>query len=155
MSTAAYGVNDAGTIVGKYINLSEHGFSYVNGIFRTMDFGSVLTSTNGINRGGEMVGFYSNSGVDLQGFLSQGQHLITINFPGATRTGATGVSGTGVIVGEYHDSNAHIHGFVLQGGAYASIDYPAALVTLATGVNSSHVIVGVYLAAKEGRNGVQ
>src|ERR1700693_1072707 len=61
MSTAAYGGNDAGTIVGTYINFSQHGFSDLNGVFRTMDFGSVLTSTNGINRVGWTVGFYSNS----------------------------------------------------------------------------------------------
>src|SRR5262245_41292686 len=57
-STAVYGINDIGEIVGAS---GGHGFLLSRGIFTTIDFpGAVATSANGINVRGQIVGLYQD-----------------------------------------------------------------------------------------------
>src|ERR1700692_4239840 len=71
--TSAYGINDAGQVVGSYFDAtSVHGYIYSNGNYTTLSFpGSTSTTLYGINNSGQIVGNYlpgGGSGV-MQGFL--------------------------------------------------------------------------------------
>jgi probable HAF family extracellular repeat protein len=57
-TTSAYGINDAGQVVGTYFDAtSGHGFIYSNGTYATFDFpGAFDTVLNGINDAGQIAG---------------------------------------------------------------------------------------------------
>jgi probable HAF family extracellular repeat protein len=59
--TDAYGINNAGQIVGYYYNSTgtEHGYVYTGGSFTTIDVpGATGTGAHGINKAGQISGFY-------------------------------------------------------------------------------------------------
>ena len=72
--TQAWGINDAGQIVGFYedSSLKLHGFLYSNGTYTTLDDPSASangsTKAFGINATGQMVGDYINAS-GFHGFL--------------------------------------------------------------------------------------
>src|SRR5271165_7071038 len=122
--TIAYGINDAGQVVGEYIDnaLNTNGFLYSGGSYTTIDDplaapigGDTITIAEGINDAGQIVGiYYAGSYAAAYGFLYSGGNYTTIADPLATgRTYANGINDAGQIVGEYGDvSGTTIHGFL-------------------------------------------
>src|SRR4051794_38550203 len=72
--TSAYGINNAGQIVGSfYDGTSDHGFLDIGGSFTTIDAPGAINDTRayGINNAGQIVGsFYDSTGI--HGFLDTG-----------------------------------------------------------------------------------
>jgi hypothetical protein len=85
-NTEARGINASGEIAGfyqtdtsctetvldiRYIpNCKKHGFTYVNGTYRTVDVpGATSTVVYGLNDYGDLVGIYTNSDNSIHGFL--------------------------------------------------------------------------------------
>jgi probable HAF family extracellular repeat protein len=71
----AYGINDAGKVVGFYSDSGEtgpyHGFLYDNGVYTPLDVpGSTSTQIRGINNSGQLSGFYKDAGGLTHGFLA-------------------------------------------------------------------------------------
>ena len=149
----AFGINDAGQIVGVYCDSSgtPHGFLY-NGstsTYTTIDdpLGTKGTAAFGINDAGQIVGYYvDSSGVD-HGFLYSGGTFITLDDPlGTGGTLAYGINDLGQIVGGYTDSSGTPHGFLYSNGTYTTIDDPlGAKGTVAIGINDAGQIVGYYV----------
>jgi len=149
--TNAYGLNDAGVIVGDFLasdnmgSFNSHGFIYNNGSYATQDVPSATnTHLASINNFGQIVGNSSNGA-----FLYSGGIYTTIMDPlGATS--ATGINGFGQIVGYYTDGSQVAHGFLFSGGSYITIDDPLASPagfgtgTFAEGINDNGQIVGYY-----------
>ena len=137
--TQAYGINDAGTIVGYY---GSYGFSLTNGTYTTLNYPtSFWTVASGINNTGTIVGYYDDvSGI--HGFFLKGGVYTALNYPGARgETEAYGINDAGTIVGRYQDASGLVHGFSLSGTTYTTIDYsappapiPASLLLLAPGL---------------------
>jgi hypothetical protein len=75
--TFAYGINNAGQIVGSY---------------------SDATSAAGINAAGQIVGSYTDA-TGIHGFLDSGGTFTTIDGPFASLTRASGINDSGEIVG--------------------------------------------------------
>ena len=70
--TDAYGINDAGQVVGLYIDNAgiAHGFVDTGGIYTTLDVpGASLTEAYGINDAGQVVGLYQDAS-GPHGFLA-------------------------------------------------------------------------------------
>jgi probable HAF family extracellular repeat protein len=69
----AFGINDAGQIVGEYSDTSLHGFLDNGGVFTSINapfagpLGSVAT---GINDSGQIVGYYFDATERRHGFLA-------------------------------------------------------------------------------------
>lgn len=105
--------------------------------------GATSTFANAINREGDIVGSYNDSG-GIHGFLLSNGVFTTIDFPGATFTAAADINARGQIVGSYNDSSSHGHGFLLSDGALTSIDYPGTDLTGASAINSRGDILGIY-----------
>jgi probable HAF family extracellular repeat protein len=63
--TTAYGINNAGTVVGSYSDASnapDHGFLYSGGNFATIDVpGAYATQVLGINNASQIVGSYEDT----------------------------------------------------------------------------------------------
>jgi probable HAF family extracellular repeat protein len=70
--TVAFGVNDAGAVVGRYTDSSgrDHGFLWQEGSFTPIDVpGAVHTSISGINDAGAVVGGYTDSSGTVHSFI--------------------------------------------------------------------------------------
>src|SRR6266567_4952490 len=101
--------------------------------FTTIDFpGAVLTDAEGINPGGEIVGWYVDSAGKQHGFLLSGGQFTSIDYPGAIATDARGISPDGDIVGSYSKTQTgttsaadfDIHGYVLSRGSFTEVQFP-------------------------------
>lgn len=164
--TAASGINDAGQIVGSYIdgNFVPHGFLLSGGVYTTIDppgtnENPMMPSANGsglfgINNAGQMVGEYYATSGQAHGFLDNAGNFSTVDDPTApagARTELRGISNAGAIVGDYFTGGAGTGvsvGFLLSGGNFTTIADPNAVDaeggTLALGINNSGAIVGLY-----------
>src|SRR5262245_17627252 len=113
-STDAYGINNAGQVVGYYFDSQgkNHGFLYSGGSYTTIDYQPVFpdpavddTYALGINDAGQIVEKYTD-GRD-HGFLYSNGTFTTIDDPLGSPLGrnvARGINKAGQIVGYYDDS---------------------------------------------------
>ena len=117
-------------------------------VFTTIDFPDA-TSTQpwGINRRGDIVGFYVSADSAHHGFLLSGGHFTTIDFPGASLTEAYGINARGDVVGTYMTTGTVTHGFILADGWFTTIDFPDATYNGPAGINSSGEVEGLYTLA--------
>jgi probable HAF family extracellular repeat protein len=163
--TFPYGINNAGLVVGSFVNLVtevEEGFVYSNGSYGTVYVpNSIGTVAQGINDSNQIVGYYTSApggAADDHGFIynSSSNSFLTLDDPlGVGGTRAYGINNAGSVVGVYTDANGHTHGFLYNGtdGSYTTLDDPQAIGsppgvyapgTFAQGINNSGQIVGYY-----------
>ena len=119
--------------------------------FTTIDFpNAISTAARGINDGGQIVGYFSDSSGTHAFLLSDGI-FISIDYPSASSTQGRGINSAGEIVGYFTDS-VGTHGFFRDTGGNFSpaIDAPGATKfgTFALGINDvSSQIVGDFFVA--------
>ncbi len=135
--TAFYGINNAGVIVGEYIDNAdvEHGFIQTGSVVTLFDNrwsapGSQAVPYD-INNLGQMVGAFFD--VDASGnliqrgfFMDPSRSLLSfIDVPGSSSVFANGLNDLGDIVGAFYDDATGVfHGFVLSGGVLIVLDVP-------------------------------
>ena len=138
--TEAYGINNAGQIVGYFFDATgQHGFLKDGDNYVVIDVGLEGTSALGINDVPQIVGFASD-----QGFLKDGDLVESIDVPLSNFTVAWDINNVGGVVGTFNDDFG-THGFFKDGDNIVPIDGPEALFTEATGINDSGEIVGNYI----------
>jgi Divergent InlB B-repeat domain/FG-GAP-like repeat len=158
VSTSAFGINDAGQIVGSYVDSSgrEHGFLKTGSTFTTIDYPGANTTTTratGINNSGTIVGCYYTfvaPGACYYGFMLSGGTFTTITSPGSFNTTPAGINDNTEIVGM---RGFPVTGFLWQGGSFSTIAYPGAASTYASGINDSAAIVGSWSSASGATQG--
>ena len=153
--TEAYGINDAGQIVGAFgNNTGVHGFLDTGGSYTTIVVpgAPLITTAQNINNVGQIVGIFGNNFVQ-HGFLDTGGNFTQLDVPGLSGlqqyTIANGINDAGQIVGSYSDSQ-HLfmgqssQGFVYTGGNFTPLNVPGATNTAAYGINNLGQIVGTF-----------
>jgi len=152
-STQAFGINDAGQIVGGFADSTGgHGFLFTGGSFTQIDVpGASVTQAQGINDAGQIVGAFNDSTGAFHGFLDTGGSFTPIDVPGASSTQAFGINDAGQIVGSFFDPSTGGHGFFTTntGGSFTQIDVPGALRTQALDINDAGQIVGFFDARED------
>ncbi len=167
VSEIALGINDGGTIVGQYVDngspASALGFVDVQGNYTTLNpsGNTAVTSANGINNNGLVVGFFgpnpnqtSGNPNQTSGFLfdtltSQYTPLTDPAVSDLEFTQFLGINDSGEAVG-YYQTNALIqHGFLYntKTSAYTFLDDPNVAPggsTQITGISDSGEIAGFY-----------
>lgn len=150
--TMAFGINNAGTIVGNYDN--AHGFVYQNGKFRTLDAPqlageSAQTQLNGISNLGWIVGQVFTGGI-WRGFWIENSKLHYLQPAGQTDNEATGINGRSDIVG-CHDSQAGFVSFLAGDYPSAKAAYPPeqTMISCAVAINYARAIVGNYSTSSD------
>jgi uncharacterized membrane protein len=161
--TAAYGINESGTVVGQWDLLDAfgnilivHGFTWSNGTFAQFDFpGAGDTYLFGINASGDLVGGWDPAITSPleHGFACSKGQCFSFDFPGAPATQADEINALGHIAGTYLDTGGAQHAFLAVGANFTSFDFPGAVATAAWGINSADQIVGVYFNADNVRHG--
>jgi uncharacterized membrane protein len=138
IQTQPWGINNAGIVVGTYINASNvtHGYMLDGKTLTEIDdpkAAAGVTFPYGINPGGpvSVVGVYASSETGLYvGFLYKDGEFTDIPGPsGAIETIADGINDNGAIVGYYiyidaMSNTAQIAGFLLQDGEYTTLNVP-------------------------------
>lgn len=144
------GINNAGTIVGRYGQTVTQGFILSGGTYTLFDYpNEPITVANGISNAGTIVGIYTETNDVSYGFTrSNGSYAVLNGYSGATYTGFEGINNAGTIVGFYWDTQGTLHGFTGSGGAYSSVDYSGAIGTSVFGINDAGTIVGTYSTGK-------
>ncbi len=97
-------------------------------VFSSIDYPeAALTNAQGINPGGDIVGYYKDTLGNQHGFLLSGGNFTSIDYPGSILTGAAGISPGGDIVGSYAvapGGPANTHGYLLSLGSFTELQYP-------------------------------
>jgi hypothetical protein len=166
-SETAFGINDAGAVVGQYVDGATGttpGFLFVGGAFTILNPvpTAAVTNAQGVNNNGVVTGFYSTDGVHQHGFFynsasSQFTFPADPNIPNLVLTQFLGINDHGLAVGYYQLPDGSQHGFLFDTTAqtYSFLDDPnAALsgvsITQITGVNNADEIAGFYVDAATG-----
>ena len=120
--TQPSGINDAGTIVGNYIDATgiTHGFMRgSSGVFTTIDASdATATLPVSINDAGTVTGSYSIPSLLSYGFVRRPSGVfVTFQAPGAggaaySGTYANSINDAGAIAGYFIDANSTYHGFL-------------------------------------------
>ncbi len=115
-NTLAYGINDAGEIVGA-VGSSDTGpfsaFVFKSGKCSTFSFPKAISTTAvGINKSGQISGFYTDSTNVNYGFVKTGSAVQRIDYPASTGTLGYHLNDKGQIAGIYSDTTTAVHGFV-------------------------------------------
>ena len=153
IASAANGINDAGDIVGDYVDAKSvtHGFLLKGGKYKTLDPpGSLLTVGTGVNKKDEVVLYWINSASVYESSLYNGKTYKTINVPGETNSIATDINTAGDVTYQVIDSGSNNHGALLHAGKYYKLDYPKSAFTFAGAVNDHSTIVGGYRTTSMG-----
>ena len=140
--TFAHGINDKGTIVGRYaVGSEEHGFIYSEGTFTAFNNPNV-TTLNGINNKGDMVGLLTGD----NSFLYKDNSYYDLKYPGASMTIALDLNDNGIVVGYYKENlTGTVHAFMYENGTFIQLEVPGFKGTIfATGINDAGQITGQY-----------
>lgn len=138
-----YGMNNLGQIVGGYTDNSgaEHGFIYSRGRYVTFNVpGATLTTLNGINDWGQMVGTYCTS-TNCASFLYDRGKFVNIGDPDSFLP--TAINDRGQILGVGGSTGIHA---IYKNGVFTTIPVPEALFSLLDfGFNNLGQVVGTYV----------
>lgn len=142
----AWGINNAGTIVGYSaggVGLLRHADGTIEGL--TVP-GSVSTWPSGINNAGTIAGSSKDASGSYDGWIRDPAGTYTIiDVPFATMTQVFGVNDLGQVVGDYSDADGHHHGFVRDPlGGIQTVDFPGSTQTAVFGISNTGTIVGQY-----------
>lgn len=152
-------INNAGVIIGQYVNQHKIGGFVRNtdGTFTNFYIagaGVMGIAPSAINRKGLVAGIYYDSNQASHGFIRDPAGTITtFDAPGAGTgpqqgTSPTSIADDGTIVGTYTDANNVNHGFLrMKNGSIREFDAPGAGTgsyqgTFVSGINDTHVIAG-------------
>ena len=132
----AWGINNAGQIVGFDSLGKGDSFVYSGGVFTPIIVpqASSNTAAFSINNSGQIVGSYD---AGTSGFLYNAGVYTSLTRP------AYGINDYGVIVG-YVPNSASNTGYLYNNGSYTPISFPGAQSTLPSGINNAGQIVGSY-----------
>jgi len=149
--TQAIGINDAGDVVGAYLDSAsvQHGFVKKGTKYTSIDVkGDTLPYAWDINNSGQMVVFALSSTGTYQSFVYNGKTFKKIADPNASTTGtiARSLNNKGDVAGAYFNSAGDEIGFLYHGGKYYDvIDPKATTETKPDGVNDTLEMVGRYV----------
>jgi len=144
--TIAYGINNAGKIVGAYVTTTsvQKGFTYLNGAYTTFyHSGWSFLEPHAINKQGVIVGDYLDSSSKTHGFVYSNGQWVTVNVPGASDTVILGINDSGSMVGWYLPKGASTsRGFLYKNGTFSTVEYAGKASFYLEGINNLGHIYG-------------
>jgi hypothetical protein len=151
--TECWGINNAGSVVGDYIdgNGMYNGFIDVNGIFTDINPpGSLHTIVNGVNDSNAVVGFYLDAAGKSHGFMFDGTTYKTLNIKGGKNTEAFGINDDGDYTIDTVLADGNEHSYLVSGKTKTEILFPNETQVFAHQINN----VGQVAATTIDQNGL-
>jgi len=138
-------LTNAGKFVGSYQDSKGGPFAYIGKTWAVkstlkQQFGGLTMAGRGINKAGDIVGWFQDANGVQRGFTDIGGTFTQVDYPGNQAvTVLEGINDSGLIVGQYTDSNAVIHSFELtKAGKFKVLKVPNSVTfTQAFGVNNA------------------
>jgi probable HAF family extracellular repeat protein len=158
-STQAFGINNAGQVVGAYVDLKNvsHGFLFSAGTYKSIDIANAKsTIAVGINKAGDISGTYVDQSSQEHGFLLHKNGTLTvINYHGATNgTVVGGINDHDQLAGYFTPPTIdQSTGFEYNAGTFTTILYPTAVSTQPFGINNSQLVVGAWVTQQGNAEG--
>ena len=144
----AYGINDKGAVVGTSIDAGGvHGYIRApDGTYTTFNRLNHITEALGINREGQVAGYWRADFIDHGYLRLKGGKLRLFEPSGAMRVEPWGINDSGVIGGFYEDdTNYKDHGFVRAAdGTITTFDPSGADNTFVWSINAAGATTGWY-----------
>jgi probable HAF family extracellular repeat protein len=147
LETDTYGVNNAGVIVGDYVDAKsvQHGMILAGTKLTTVDnkaceaiSGTGGISFYGVNSAGAAAGWCTSAKTGLaEAFVYAKGKFTPVSFPKSNGTEATGINDKGEVVGLYLDSANNAHGFLFANKKYTAINVKGATQTAAWSINNA------------------
>ena len=125
--TECWGINDAGTIVGDYVNSARvhHAYVYSSGTFTTIDPpGSPSAIAYAVSNNGVVGGYYVDAKGVGHGFLYNGTTYTTVDVPGAINTEVRGVNASGAYTVQAVVDGFPTLSFLYSGSTMTPIIFP-------------------------------
>jgi uncharacterized membrane protein len=107
--------------------------------------GAQITSAQGINARGDIVGRFNDANNVVHGFLLP-KHgpMVVIDRPNSTFNSALAINSKGVIVGNWEDPQTR-RGFIWKDGQFTDVQFPGSSFTSAPSINESGDVAGRYI----------
>jgi probable HAF family extracellular repeat protein len=150
-NSSAGAINDKGQVAGAFgrdyqpYSPGIHGYRLNGNSFQKIDYpGAVTTYSNGINKGGSLVGTYTfeQTGLPYHGYQFVNNVYTTIDYPGPGATSPGGINDSGQIAGSYYES-INGHAYLYSNGVFTLLDVAGSNYTQGVGINNAGDIVGV------------
>jgi hypothetical protein len=165
-NTESVGITAGGIIFGNYINEFnvQVGFVDNSGVVTQVNvpasWQSLLTTLDGVDAAGEIVGTFSAYDFDpfsvypvSHGFIDNNGVYSQFDVAGATSTSISGISDAGEIFGNYTDANFVGHMFTFVNGVTTTIDVPGAYSEGIVGVSANGIVVGNFQDLSNNQHG--
>lgn len=143
----AYGINDAGDVVGWFLDSKGiHGFLLKGKAYTTLDAPNAdSTYGTGINDKGVIVLYAPNSNGGATAWLHNGKIYNSINVPGAVASEPSGINTAGDVIYSWQGSvGGPYHAALLLGSKYHKFDFPMSAQTFGGGINDHQLVTGSY-----------
>lgn len=145
VNTYAYGINNAGTIVGY----TDDGVTIAHGAIRNgatvtgydvPGAVSIFSEIYAVNNAGRIAGAYYD-GVGLFGFTHDTGAPVKLD-PGGIDVFAFGINDAGSVVGRHAGADGVPHGWVWNGSSFSGVDRPGAARTIVHDIDNAGRMVG-------------
>lgn len=144
--TFAFGINNAGTVVGTYQTsaTSASGYMLNGSTYQTVNVdGARSTYVYDINDGGTVAGTFISSTGEIRGFRGIGANQT--QFSAGRQTYVRGINNFGDVVGSYVDAAGFTKGFAwLTDGSFWTFAVSEALRTNVMSINDNRTVSGFY-----------
>ena len=145
----AYGINDAGTIIGTYVDSAgaQHGFILSNGTYTSFDApNQAITLGVSINNSGQYTVQSADANGNVHSFINTKGTYTELLFPNATSTRAHQLNDAGIVALGWLDSSGNENGGLYENrsGTYILENDPQGALTGVEGINDADTLVGIF-----------
>ena len=141
-STYAYGINNAGQVVGEFGAGAEgHAFRWAGGVLTDLGSPGASSIARAVSSNGWSAG-YSFSGESSRAFVHNGAGTTVLGTLGGASSFGLGVNASGQVVGQSTNAAGEPRGFLFSAGEMRDIGTLGGDFALAAGINNAGQVVG-------------
>jgi len=142
----AYGINDAGQVVGRSVPQGQdlgRAFLWESGTMTDLGtLGGDYSEAYDINNSGQVIGWAKNSSARSHAFLWENGTMTDLGTLGGDHSIAYGINNLGHIVGLAENSSARSHAFLWENGTMTDLGTLGGVHSIAYGINDACQVAG-------------
>jgi uncharacterized membrane protein len=149
LSTVAYGINNAGEVVGVYYPAGNdspvEGFTYSNGTYAKIKSYPQATGTyaEGLNNNGDIVGFYVDADFGYHGFILKDGKFTSYDPPGSIETFASAINDDDVAIGAFCPDDTCANNAIYSFYAYSAGNFTLLTLPWVNTYSAGQLVTGI------------